>query len=124
MYIIRGQIPSKSNCYKIVTHTDPRTKKVHSSLAKQDVLKKYEQNFYIQCPERGRMVEGYFKLKAKVYYNSNRPDLDNSLKILLDCLQMTKTIKNDRQCVCIEVEKFIDKKEPRVEYEVTPVNFG
>lgn len=124
MYIIRGQIPSKSNCYKIVSHIDPRTKKVHSSLAKQEVLKKYEDSFYIQCPERGRMIKGYFKLKAKVYYNSNRPDLDNSLKILLDCLQMTKTIKNDRQCVCIEVEKFVDKKEPRIEYEVIPVEFG
>lgn len=93
MYIIRGQIPSKSNCYKIVSHFDPKTRKTHSSLAKQEVLKEYEKNFYIQCPERGRMIEGYFRLRAKVYYNSKRPDLDNSLKILLDCLQMTGTIK-------------------------------
>ena len=110
MYIIRGQIPSKSNCYKIVSHFDPKTRKTHSSLAK--------------CPERGRMIEGYFRLRAKVYYNSKRPDLDNSLKILLDCLQMTGTIKNDRQCVYIEIEKFVDRKEPRVEYEITPVEFG
>ena len=67
------------------------------------------------------MIEGYFRLRAKVYYNSKRPDLDNSLKILLDCLQMTGTIKNDRQCVYIEIEKFVDRKEPRVEYEITPV---
>lgn len=80
--------------------------------------------FYIQCTECAWMIEVYFRLMARIYYNSNRPDLDNSLKILLDCLQMTKTIKNDRQCVCIEVEKFIDKKEPRVEYEIIPVNFG
>lgn len=37
--IIRGKIPSKSNCYKIVALYG------HGSLAKQDVLKKYEKNF-------------------------------------------------------------------------------
>lgn len=117
MYVIRGQIPSKSNCYKIVNING------HAKLAKQKVLTEYEKNFYIQCPERGRMVKGYFKLTAKIYYSSNRPDLDNSLKILLDCLQQTKTIDNDRYCVQIDIQKFIDKKEPRIEYEVTPIEF-
>lgn len=116
MYVIRGQIPSKSNCYRIV-NINGRAK-----LAKQKVLTEYEKIFYIQCPERGRMVDGFFKLVAKIYYSSNRPDLDNSLKILLDCLQLTNTIKNDRYCVHIDIQKFIDKKEPRIEYEVIPVN--
>lgn len=116
MYVIRGQIPSKSNCYRIV-NINGRAK-----LAKQKVLTEYEKIFYIQCPERGRMVDGFFKLIAKIYYSSNRPDLDNSLKILLDCLQLTNTIKNDRYCVHIDIQKFIDKKEPRIEYEVIPVN--
>lgn len=116
MYVIRGQIPSKSNCYRIV-NINGRVK-----LAKQKVLTEYEKIFYIQCPERGRMVDGFFKLVAKIYYSSNRPDLDNSLKILLDCLQLTNTIKNDRYCVHIDIQKFIDKKEPRIEYEVIPVN--
>lgn len=71
------------------------------------------------------MIEGYFRLRAKVYYNSKLGRIwINSLKILLDCLQMTGTIKNDRQCVYIEIEKFVDRKEPRVEYEITPVEFG
>ena len=117
MYVIRGQIPSKSNCYKIV-YVDG-----HPKLAKQKVLTEYEKTFYIQCPERGRMVKGYFRLNAKIYYSSNRPDLDNSLKILLDCLQLTKTIENDRNCTHIDVQKFIDKKEPRIEYEVIPIEF-
>lgn len=56
-------------------------------------------------------------------YSSNRPDLDNSLKILLDCLQLTKTIENDRYCTHIDIQKFIDKKEPRIEYEVIPIEF-
>lgn len=117
MYVIRGKIPSKSNSYKIVNVDG------HSKLAKQKILTEYEKNFYIQCPERGRMVNGYFKLVAKIYYANNRPDLDNSLKILLDCLQQTKTIKNDRNCVHIDVQKFIDAKEPRIEYEVIPIEF-
>ena len=37
--IIRGKIPSKSNCYKIVTLSG------HGSLAKQRVLKEYEKTF-------------------------------------------------------------------------------
>lgn len=115
MYVIRGQIPSKSNCYKIVSLNG------RAGLAKQKCLKEYEKSFYIQCPERGRNVQGFFTLRAKVYYSSNRPDLDNSLKILLDCLQQTGTIKNDRYCVKIDIEKIIDRKDPRVEYEVTPV---
>ena len=35
MYIIRGQIPSKSNCYKVIK------KNGHASLAKQKVLEEY-----------------------------------------------------------------------------------
>lgn len=118
MYTIRGNIPSKSNCYRIVTINGK------SKLAKSEALTKYEKSFYLQCPERGRDVEGYFALKAKVYFSSNRPDLDNSLKILLDCLQHTGTIRNDRYCTRIEIEKMVDRKDPRVEYEVIPVLIG
>lgn len=39
MYVIRGQIPSKSNCYKIVNVGG------HAKLAKQKVLTEYEKNF-------------------------------------------------------------------------------
>lgn len=114
MYTIRGQIPSKSNCYKVVSING------HASLAKQNVLKEYEKSFYLQCPERERKLKGYFSLRVKVFYRSNLPDLDNALKILLDCLQMTKTIDNDRYCTKIVAEKFVDKENPRIEYEIVP----
>ena len=55
-----------------------------------------------------------------MFYRSNLPDLDNALKILLDCLQMTKTIDNDRYCTKIVAEKFVDKENPRIEYEIVP----
>lgn len=115
MYIIRGQVPSKSNCYKVIKKCG------HASLAKQKVLKEYEKSFFLQCPERDRKLKGYFELHVKVFYRSNLPDLDNALKILLDCLQMTKTIDNDRYCTKIIAEKFVDKENPRVEYIIIPV---
>lgn len=46
--IIRGKIPSKSNCYKIITLYG------HGSLAKQKVLKDYEKTFYVQCGLRDK----------------------------------------------------------------------
>lgn len=107
---IIGKIPSKSNCYKVVTLNG------HGSLAKQQVLKAYEKNFYLQCPLRGRNIKGLFKLSVDVYHENMRPDLDNCFKVLLDCLQMCKVIQNDRQCVEIHARKLIDKHNPRVEF--------
>ncbi len=45
----------------------------------------------------------------------------DTLKCLLDCLQMTGTIKNDNRCVKIVAEKFIDKANPRIEFEIEEV---
>ena len=45
-------------------------------------------------------------------------DLDNALKIVLDCLQSCKVIKNDRLCAEIFARKLIDKKEPRIYLEL------
>ena len=112
MITIQGKIPSKSNSYKIITIAG------HSSLGKQKVLKEYEQSFFLQCPLRGKNIAGYFKLSVDVYYENMRPDLDNCLKILLDCLQQCKAIKNDRQCTEIHARKLIDKTNPRIEFEI------
>lgn len=113
---IRGKIPSKSNSYKIITLHG------HGSLAKTRALKAYEQAFYLQCGLRGINLKCYFKLHVDVYYENMRPDLDNSFKILLDCLQQCKVIQNDRQCVEIHARKLIDKANPRVEFEIEEVN--
>jgi Holliday junction resolvase RusA-like endonuclease len=54
-------------------------------------------------------------------YESQKPDLDNALKIVLDCLQGCKAIKNDRNCVKITAQKFIDKINPRIEFTLNEV---
>lgn len=115
--VILGNAPSKANQYKIITLGG------HGSLAKTKALKEYEQKFYLQCGAyRNKNIQGFFELYVDVYFHSNQPDLDNSLKCLLDCLQTCKAIKNDRNCVKIVANKFIDKNNPRIEFTIVEVN--
>ena len=119
------QVPSKSNCYRIITlekRVSPTKKISHSSLAKTAALKAFEQTFYMQCGKyRNLNIDGFFEFHCRVFYPSIRSDIDNSLKCLLDCLQMTKSIKNDNLCVKVVAEKFVDKVNPRVEFKIVTV---
>ena len=108
---ITGNCPSKSNCYKVIKLGN------HASLGKTPVLKKYEDSFFIQCNEyRNANIQGYFEIYLKVFYPNQRSDLDNSLKVVLDCLQRVKAIPNDNKCVKIIAEKYLDKNNPRIEF--------
>lgn len=109
---IYGQPPSKSNSYIIVT------KKNHGGLAKKDALVEYEKSFYLQCHLRNAGISHFFSIDIDVYFSSNRPDLDNALKVVLDCLQRCGAIKNDRLCCEIRARKLIDKKCPRIEFVI------
>lgn len=114
--VILGSVPSKSNCYRIITIGG------HASLGKTSAMKEFEKKFFLQCGAyRDRMIQGFFELHADVYFQSNQPDLDNSLKGLLDCLQTCRAIKNDRNCVKIVANKFIDKLNPRIEFTLVEV---
>lgn len=110
--IIYGQPPSKSNCYRVITIRG------HSSLGKTTALKKYEESFLMQCSLRKAMISKRFKLTLDVYFKSDQPDLDNAFKVVLDCLQTCKAIKNDRLCAEIHARKLIDKEKPRIEFEI------
>ncbi len=111
--VITGQCPSKANQYRVVTIHG------HGSLAKGKALKEYEQRFFMQCPLRDANIDTRFKLDVDVYFQSDRADLDNSLKVLLDCMQVCKVITNDRLCAEIHARKFIDKINPRIEFTIT-----
>ena len=114
--VIYGDVVSKSNQYRIITING------HASLKKSDAVKEFEKKFYLQCGAyRNRDIRGFFELYADVYFQSNQPDLDNSLKGLLDCLQSCKAIRNDRNCVKIVANKFIDKLNPRIEFTLVEV---
>lgn len=114
--VILGQPPSKANTYRIITING------HGSLAKTQALKSYEEKFFLQCGAyRNKNIQGFFELYVDVYFHSNQSDLDNILKETLDCLQSCKAIKNDRNCVKIVANKFIDKNNPRIEFTIVEV---
>lgn len=114
--VIHGKCPSKSNCYRIIKLGN------HGSLAKTKTLVDYEKSFYLQCNHyRNKNIEGLFEFNIKVYYDSNRSDIDNAMKVVLDCLQHVKAIKNDNNCIRIIAEKFIDKNTPRIEFSINPI---
>lgn len=114
--VIYGVPPSKSNQYRIITI------KGHGSLGKTDAMKKYERDFFLQCGAyRNRNIKNYFELYLDVYLPNQRQDLDNILKGVLDCLQSCKAIDNDRWCIKIVAEKFVDPIRPRVEFTIKEV---
>jgi len=110
---ILGNTPSKSNCYRIIKLGN------HASLGKTSLLKKYEESFFWQIGSlRDKMIDVPFEFYVDIYYPSKRSDLDNGMKILLDCLQKAKVIKNDNNCSLIHARKFIDKENPRCEFTI------
>jgi Holliday junction resolvase RusA-like endonuclease len=113
MITIPGQVPSKSNGYKIG----------NNRLYKSKDLIEYEKRFtWLLALAKGKPSEPIkekFSIKIHVYFQSNRSDLDNAAKIILDCLQSSKVIENDRLCHQLHMVKFIDKENPRIEFEIT-----
>ena len=110
---ISGNVPSKSNCYRIIKLGN------HASLAKTPALKKYEESFIWQCGEyRDLNIDEPFEFYVDVFYPSKRSDLDNALKAILDSLQKVKAIRNDNNCMKIVAQKFIDKENPRAEFYI------
>ena len=115
-YVITGNVPSKSNCYKVIRLGNK------CSLGKQAQLKSYENSFKLQMLNyKYELIESNFKFIIDVYYDSRRPDLDNSLKVVLDCLQKAQAIKNDNKCLEIIAKKYLDKEKPRIEFEIIPI---
>jgi Holliday junction resolvase RusA-like endonuclease len=150
---IIGVIPAKSNSYRIITLlgksepvecpdcdgedniVGPKCKTCggfgvvdipgnkHASLAKSHKLKKYENDFQLQCRHyRNKNIEGYFQIEVDVFYPTRRADLDNAMKVLMDCLQKVGAYKNDNKCNQIIARRYLDPKTPRIEFFLTQVN--
>lgn len=112
---IYGHPPSKANSYKIRGN----------SLGKAQKVVEYEEAFRLQVnairstgllPKE--QIDGIFELYVDVYYRDNRSDLDNSAKVILDCLQANQVIKNDRNLVALRMRKYIDRSHPRIEFTI------
>ncbi len=116
--VIHGQIVAKANHYMSVPGKNG-TKRI----IKDDIIRAYERSFKEQCRVyRNKRISSRFRLFVRVYHSSVRFDLDNSLKTLLDCLQMVEAITDDNLCFQIEAEKYINKYRPRIEFAILEVN--
>ena len=81
---IYGQVIAKANHYQAVPGKFG-TKRI----IKDEKIRTYERSFAQQCKiYRNRGISSRFRLFVRVFHSSVRFDLDNSLKTLLDCLQM------------------------------------
>lgn len=116
--IIYGQIIAKANHYQAVPGTSGQKR-----IIKDKIIRAYERSFMEQCKTyRNKRISSRFRLFVRVWHSSERFDLDNSLKTLLDCLQMVGAIANDKLCYQIEAEKHLDKYHPRIEFAIMEVN--
>lgn len=114
MITILGQVPSKSNGYRIA----------NNRMYKSIDLKSYEVSFEWQIKKHlneNESVEVPFQIWIEVYFQSNRSDLDNAAKVILDCLQTSGVIKNDRLCQVLVMKKHIDKDNPRIEFRIEAI---
>jgi Holliday junction resolvase RusA-like endonuclease len=84
-------------------------------LFKSKELKQYEESFSCQSAKVLQEFNDKFGITMTIYFQSNRSDLDNAAKIILDCLQTSGIIKNDRNCWQLQMTKEIDKLNPRAE---------
>jgi Holliday junction resolvase RusA-like endonuclease len=112
MQTILGQVPSKSNGYKVGGKGMYKSKKVTD----------YERSFYLQCTKyRDANIDTDFALIIDVYFKTTASDLDGCFKVILDVLQhKVKAITNDNNCIHITANKHKDKNNPRIEFELIP----
>ncbi|HDY67902.1 hypothetical protein LCGC14_3142890 [marine sediment metagenome] len=112
---IYGQAYSKANRRQLVINK--KTKK--PMFIKNEKALLYVESF------KAQVVWGYDTIKCKValhckmYYKTQRPDLDESL--VMDCLEKAGVIENDRLIREKHIYHFIDKENPRVDIELKEI---
>ncbi len=112
--MILGQVVAKANNYQAVPDG-----KGGRRIIKSDSVREYERSFINQCiVYAGKMIDCPFTLEVVVYESSRRYDLDNSLKTILDCLQMCNAITDDNLCTEIHARKAIDPSRPRIVFAI------
>lgn len=128
-FTILGECASKANSRKLVKFGD------RPAIIKSSKARTYEKNALRQIPSAARQrLEGPLKVTLRIYYASERPDLDESvvLDVLQDRYSRSKingerllvqdgVYRNDRQVREKHVFHFIDRHNPRAEIEVEPL---
>lgn len=127
-FTILGEPASKANQRKLVTFG--RGENARPAIIKSDKARKYEADALKQIPPALRLrLVGEVRVTLRIYYASERPDLDES--VVLDVLQdrfekrmgervlvQSGVYRNDRQVREKHVFHGIDRVNPRAEIEV------
>lgn len=107
--IIYGEPASKANSRKIVMFGK------RPAIIKSQKARDYVKNFEKQCPKLDTLVTDDLVVEITIFYNSRRPDLDES--VILDCMQGF-IYKNDRQVKKKIINWGLDRDNPRAEIKV------
>jgi|TARA_E500000318_G_C3522402_1_gene196949 Holliday junction resolvase RusA-like endonuclease len=108
-FIIFGEPASKANSRRLVLFG----KKPAFIKSKKAIT--YLQGFTLQCPMNQVLFEEDLLVHMDIYYQSRRPDLDES--VVLDAMQ-GKIYKNDRQVKAKHIYWHLDKDNPRSEIKI------
>ena len=131
---ILGEPASKANQRQLVSFPDGKGGK-RPALIKSAKARDYERDALLQIPPAARVqLEGPVRVTLRIFYASERPDLDES--VVLDVLQdrylkdgptgerrlvQKGVYRNDRQVREKHVFHAIDRANPRTEVEVEPL---
>lgn len=110
--IILGQPYSKSNRRQMVFNK--KTK--NPMFIKNQKALDYVESFKAQVVWSHPPLECKLIMNLNIYYMTERPDLDESL--VMDCLENSGVVKNDRLIREKHIYHFIDKENPRAEIEL------
>jgi hypothetical protein len=132
-FTILGEPASKANSRELAT-IGPKDNR-RTILRKSDKALDYEHSALKQIPPRARQrLEGPVRVTMRIYYASERPDLDES--VILDVLQdryakdpitgerklvQHGVYRNDRQVRSKRVDWALDRVNPRAEIIVEPL---
>ncbi len=130
-FTILGEPASKANSRKLVTFG--RGPLARPASIKSDKARDYEKAAALQIPPDARiMITGPVRVTLRIYYASQRPDLDES--VVLDVLQakyygkgdarqlvQNGVYRNDRQVREKHVFHAIDRDNPRAEITVEEI---
>lgn len=126
-FTILGEPASKANQRKLVSFGD------RPALIKSDKARGYERDALRQIPPTARVrLEGPLRVTLRIWYASERPDLDES--VILDVLQdrfkgkgdarqlvQCGVYRNDRQVREKHVFHGIDRRNPRCDVLIEPL---
>lgn len=122
-FAILGEPASKANQRQLVKFGD------RPAIIKSAKARDYERTARLQIPVTAKlMLEGPVKVTLRIWYASQRPDLDES--VILDVLQARikdgqvherGVYRNDRQVREKHVYHAIDRQRPRAEIEIEPL---